>query len=141
MFPNRLFLPIFGIILIMTGCAFLKQPTPPSKLGEDIDGHPAVILEDTGVNARSNASSELLLRASELLDNNRPDDAIDLLEQAISLDPKEGRNYYYLARGWMMKGNASQAIECNSLAEVYLGYDQEWVQKLEEQRNIIYQIK
>jgi len=137
-FPSFLF--VLATIFV-AGCASIWQPIPPSKLGEDIEDHPAVILEDTGIDARSNASNELLLRARAMLDNNKPDDAIDLLEQAISLDPKDGRNYYYLAAGWMMKGNAPQALECNNLAGVYLGYDQEWVQKIKEQRDDIDQIE
>lgn len=127
--------------IFAAGCASIWQPIPPSKLGEDIEDHPVVISEDTDVTARSSASYELLLRARALLDTNHPDDAIDLLEQAISLDPKDGRHYYYLAVGWMMKGNASQAIEFNNLAGVYLGYDQEWVQKIKEQRDDIHQIE
>jgi predicted Zn-dependent protease len=125
----------------LSGCALVRQPTPPNKLGEDIEGHPAVIPGDTGVNARSNASAALLVLACERLDHNKPDDAIDLLERAIALDPKEGRIYYYLARSWIMKGNAGQASEFNSLAEIYLGYDQEWLKKITEQKNNIHQME
>jgi hypothetical protein len=135
---------LFCIIVFMTllsGCTLVRQPTPPGKLGDDIEAHPAVIPGDTGENARSNASAALLVQACERLDHNKPDDAIDLLERTIALDPKEGRIYYYLARSWIMKGNAGQASEFNSLAEIYLGYDPEWLKKITEQKNNIHQMK
>jgi predicted Zn-dependent protease len=141
LYRNIPFSHIIMIIAVLSGCTVGRQTIPPNKLGEDIEGHPAVIQEETGVDARSRASSALMLHACILLDNNQPDDAIDLLERAIALDPKEGRNYYYLARGWIIKGNAAQAFEFNSLAEIYLGYDEEWAHKVTDQKNEIHQMK
>jgi len=129
------------MIVILSACSIGRQPIPPSKLGEDIDDHPAVLQEETGVDARSRASAALRLHACKLLDRNQADDAIDLLERAISLDPKEGRNYYYLSKGWMIKKNATQAIEFNNLAEIYLGYDEEWAHKVTDQRAEILHMK
>ena len=131
----------FFLICFMAGwiaaCSIAGRPVPPSKLGDDIKEHPAVQAEDTGVDARATASSELLFRACERLGDDRVDDAIDLLERAIALDPKEGRNYYYLAEGWIRKGNASQAFEYNHLAEIYLDYDSDWLQKVQDQKELI----
>lgn len=141
MYRNVPFVCLIVVMIFLSGCALVRQPVPPGKLGEDIEDHPAVIPGGTGVNARSNASAALLVQACERLDHNKPDDAIDLLERAIALDPKEGRIYYYLARSWIMKGNAGQASEFNSLAETYLGYDPEWHKKITEQKNDIHQME
>jgi len=129
------------ILVVLSGCSIGRQPAPPSKLGEDIDDHPVVLQEETGVDARSRAAAALRLNACNLLDLNQPDDAIDMLERAIALDPKEGRNYYYLSKGWMIKKNATQAIEFNNLAEIYLGYSEEWAHKVKEQRTDILHMK
>jgi predicted Zn-dependent protease len=141
LYRNVLFICLTVFMIFLSGCTLVRQPAPPGKLGEDIEDHPAVIPGDTGVNARSNASAALLVQACERLDNSKPDDAIDLLERAIALDPKEGRIYYYLARSWVMKGNAGQALEFNSLAEIYLGNDPEWHKKITEQKNDIHQME
>ncbi len=140
MYRNELLFCVIVFMIFLSGCTLVRQPVFPDKPGEDIEDHPSVIPGETGVNARSNASDALLVQACQQLDHNKPDDAIDLLERAIALNPKEGRTYYYLARGWMMKGNADQASEFNTLAELYLGYDPEWLEKITEQKNNIHQM-
>ncbi len=125
------------IMVVLSGCTLWRPTAPQNKAGEDIKSHPAVIPERTGIDARTKAAGEFRQRACRFLENRKPDDAINLLERAISLDPKEGRNYYYLSRAWLMKRNTAQAIEFNNLAEIYLGESDEWHQKIENQKKSI----
>ena len=68
-----------------------------------------------------------------LLESKKPDDAIEILERAMSLNPTNGENYYYLAEAWLQKGNVKQAEEYNHLAGMYLDRDQKWVARIEAQ--------
>jgi len=97
--------------------------------------------EQAGIDARTKAAGEFRQRACKLLENQKSDDAINLLERAISLDPKEGQNYYHLSRAWQMKGNTNQALEFNNLAGIYLGGSDEWHQKVEDQKKNIENMK
>ena len=75
---------------------------------------------------REKASLQLTEEGRQLLAEDKPDQAIRLLEQAISLNPDNGRCYYYLAEAWLQKGNFSEARQFNSLAENYLKKDKDW---------------
>ena len=75
---------------------------------------------------REKASLQLTEEGRQLLAEDKPDHAIRLLEQAISLDPDNGQCYYYLAEAWLQKGNSSEARQFNSLAKNYLKKDKDW---------------
>ena len=75
---------------------------------------------------REKASLQLTEEGRQLLAQDKPDQAIRLLEQAIGLNPDNGRCYYYLAEAWLQKGNPSQAKQFNSLAKNYLKKDKGW---------------
>lgn len=75
------------------------------------------------------------------LKNNKPDEAIRVLERAINLNPRNGENYFYLAEAWIMKGNASQAREFNHLAEIYLKADPEGMGRVQSQKERINKLK
>ncbi len=75
---------------------------------------------------REKASFQLTEEGRQLLEEDKPDQAIRLLEQAISLNPDNGQCYYYLAEAWLQKGNFSQASQFNSLAKNYLEKDKDW---------------
>jgi hypothetical protein len=59
------------------------------------------------------------------------------LERAINIHPRNGKNYYYLAEAWLLKGNISQAAEFNHLAELYLKNDRQWKKLVMSQRQRI----
>jgi len=124
-------------LVILSGCSLWRPTAPKNKAGDDIQSLPAVLPERTGIDARTKAAEEFRQRACRNLENRKPDDAINLLERAISLDPKEGRNYYYLSSAWMIKGNKIQAYEFNKLAEIYLDETDEWSRKVEDQKKRI----
>jgi Tfp pilus assembly protein PilF len=75
---------------------------------------------------REKASFQLTEEGRQLLEEDKPDQAIRLLEQAISLNSDNGQCYYYLAEAWLQKGNFSQARQFNSLAKNYLKKEKGW---------------
>jgi predicted Zn-dependent protease len=72
-----------------------------------------------------------------LLERKKTDEAMRVLERAVNIDPNNGRNYYYLAEAWLVKGNRSQASNFNQLAGIYLRGDSGWLGKVERQRERI----
>jgi tetratricopeptide (TPR) repeat protein len=87
------------------------------------------------------ASLQITGHGKALLEQNKPDDAIRTLERAISLDPANGLNYYYLADAWIIKGNFKQAEEFNRLAHIYINDDVKWKPLVIEQRERIENLK
>lgn len=89
------------------------------------------------------ASLELTHSGKRLLESGQPDDAIRVLEQAVSIDPSNGQNYYYLTEAWLSKGkeNVSQAEEFNHLAGMYLQSDEKWMEKVTSQKDYIEKIR
>jgi len=67
------------------------------------------------------------------LERGNPDDAISMLERAVSLNPTNGHNYFYLSEAWLLKGDTVQAEEFNRLAAIYLREDSEWMPRVMEQ--------
>jgi tetratricopeptide (TPR) repeat protein len=88
---------------------------------------------------RAVASLHLTEQARMLLAGGKPDDAIRVLEQAVMINPSNGKNYYYLAEAWIQKGNSSKALEFNNLAAMYLKNDPEWIETVNRQRKQIKQ--
>ena len=83
------------------------------------------------------ASLQMTEQGRELLERKKTDDAIRVLERAVSLNPGNGQNYYYLAEAWLQKRNIGQAEEFNSLAGTYLEGNHTWMVKVEEQKKRI----
>jgi tetratricopeptide (TPR) repeat protein len=86
---------------------------------------------------RTLASLELTQQGRMLLENGKIDDAITVLERAVSLNPTNGQNYYYLSEAWLLKENLDQANEFNHLAGIYLENDTEWNEKVLKQKKRI----
>ena len=75
---------------------------------------------------RALASLKLTDQGRRLIEAGKTDNAIQVLEQAISLNPNNGQNYYYLSEAWLLKGFAAEARPFNRLAESHLAGDKEW---------------
>ena len=88
-------------------------------------------------NPRVLASLQFTDQGRMLLESGRADDAISILERAISLNPTNGQNYYYVSEAWLLKGNTSQAEEFNHLAGIYLEENAEWMDRVMEQEKRI----
>ena len=86
---------------------------------------------------RENASLQLTEEGRQLLTEDKPDQAIRKLEQAISLNPDNGQSYYYLAEAWLQKGRISEAKQFNTLARNYWQKDKGWKTRVENQANKI----
>lgn len=125
---------ILGFSMALSGCA-------PSVMQPQVDIYRETpqknheLKEDTekAISPRVLAALQLTEQGRIFLENNQPDDAIGILERALNLNPDNGRNYYYLAEAWLMKGNIDQAAEFNRLAEIYLKDDSEWLNRVELQ--------
>ena len=102
-------LMLFMAVVLFSGCVkqIARQETRPQS-------------------PREKASLQLTEEGRQLLAEDKPDHAIRLLEQAISLNSDNGQCYYYLAEAWLLKGNASEARQFNSLAKNYLKKDNDW---------------
>ena len=116
---KRLLISFLAIVLF-SGC--VKQIAPE---------------ETRQLSPREKASLQLTEEGKQLLAEDKPDHAIRLLEQAISLNPDNGRCYYYLAEAWLQKGNFSEARQFNSLASNYLKKDKGWQTRVANQADKI----
>ena len=123
---------------ILLGCSTIfpaPSKHPPTTSQEMRTGKKE--LPEERPRSREMASLHLTEQGQMLLERGRVDDAIDVLERAVSIYGSNGKNYYYLAEAWLKKGNIVQAREWNRLAEMYLTGDREWSQRASEQRERI----
>lgn len=83
--------------------------------------------------ARQQAALHLSRRAQDFLHQQRYDEAIRLLEKAITLEPRSGDHYFMLAEAWMGKGIPDQARHYHALAVRYLDGQPQWQSALDAQ--------
>lgn len=83
------------------------------------------------------AAASLVEQGKTYLDNGQPDQALNILERALSIDPGSGKTYYYMAEAWLMKKNKRQAVEFNRLAGMYLSDDHQWADRMADQQKRI----
>jgi tetratricopeptide (TPR) repeat protein len=102
-----------------------SQPSPPSQEEPSYQAKP---------DPRMLAAANLVDQGKTYLDSGKPDQAIDVLERALSVDPSNGKTYYYMAEAWIMKKNKSQAMEFNRLAGMYLSENRQWAGKAVDQK-------
>ena len=119
-----------GLWLALAGCERLVSGIPL------LSGRGSTDVSERA-SPRAQASSQLTSEGRMLLEGGQVDDAIGMFERSIGLDPTNGRNYYYLAEAWLMKGNAVQAAEFNRLAGLYLQHDSSWMIQVMDQRERI----
>ncbi|MBW2571503.1 MAG: hypothetical protein JRE61_03825 [Deltaproteobacteria bacterium] len=117
---------LLGLGWVFAGCApAVLTPLPAEHPGEPRETEKTETIQEK--------PSPRALAALQLT----PDDAIGILEQALNLNPAGGMNYYYLSEAWLMKGNIAQAAEFNRLGEIYFKDDNQWLDRLMEQRERI----
>ena len=122
--------------LWLTAC-----PKPPLREVPVEAPEPATVEETAKEDPRVAASLQLTDQGRRLLEDRQPDKAIRVLEQAVSLHPTNGQNYYYLSEAWLMKGSASQAKEFNQLAEIKLKEDSAWMNRVANQADRIAELE
>jgi tetratricopeptide (TPR) repeat protein len=130
---------IIGIILLAAG---LSGCPKPALEGYPSEGDRITVSEEASEeNPRALASLQLTEEGRRLVEDKQPDKAIQVLEQAVSLHPTNGLNYYYLAEAWLLKGFADQAKEFNQLAEIHLKDDNQWMIRVAEQADRIAELE
>ena len=127
-----------ALSVLTTACVketTVEQPAPLEKSTRP--EQPAQPAQPAGPDPRAQAAMKLTEQGSQLLVEGQPDKAMRVLEQAISLDPNNGRNYYYMAEAWLKKEIALEAKEFNQLAEMHLKGDDEWMIRVARQADRI----
>ena len=125
-------------LLLLTACRTVlpppeSLPPPPPPEREKIPA-PRMPAPDTdSVRHRQQVAEALTASGRGELQQGRPDAALRLFEQAVSLSPHYGPGHYYLAEAWLAKGNALQAREFHRLAALYLEKDTTWQTRLADQ--------
>ena len=129
------------ICVILLAAMLMGCPKPPLK-GDPSEADAITVPEETAEeNPRAVASLQLTEQGRRLVEEHQPDRAIRVLEQAVSLHPTNGQNYYYLAEAWLLKGFADQAKEFNHLAEIHLKDDNQWIIRVAEQADRIAELE
>ena len=118
------------LFLLSIGLAACVKERPLEEVGparEAVAGDDQQGLEQpAGPSPRAQASLKLTDQGRRLLEAGKTDNAIRVLEQAISLNPSNGQNYYYLSEAWLTKGFTAEARPFNRLAESHLKGDKDW---------------
>ena len=133
------YIQIVVIVLLTVWLAACSKP--PLKEAPYEAEEPAAQEETAKENPRVTASLQLTDQGRRLLEDRKPDKAIRVLEQAVSLHPTNGQNYYYLSEAWLMKGSAAQAGEFNQLAEIHLKEDDAWMIQVANQADRIAELE
>jgi tetratricopeptide (TPR) repeat protein len=119
--------------LFLSGCGSTSiswgPPFGSREKSEDGFGEPS--------DPRARASLQLTQQGKTFLEEGKPDDAINVLERAMGLDPNNGWNYYYLSEAWLLKTNIAQAGEYNRLAGIYLEGEYGLSRRVAEQKERI----
>ena len=130
------------ILCILLLAAWLAGCPKPMLKGSPSEGDQITVEDEAEQeNPRAVASLQLTDQGRRLVENKQPDKAIRVLEQAVNLHPTNGRNYYYLAEAWLMKGFADQAREFNHLAEIHLKDDSRWLIRVGKQADRIAELE
>ena len=130
------------IVLIILLAVWLDACSKPPLKEEPYETEASASREETAEeNPRVMASLQLTDQGRRLLEDRKPDKAIRVLEQAVSLHPTNGQNYYYLAEAWLMKGSAAQAREFNQLAEIHFKEDSTWMIQVANQADRIAELE
>jgi len=126
---NRVIVTIAACLLIigLAGCVKERQFDETGEVREEISREEQPESEKPDEpSPRVLASLKLTDQGRRYVDAGQADRAIRVLEQAISLNPNNGQNYYYLSEAWLMKGFATKARQFNGLAHSHLTGEEGW---------------
>ena len=129
------------ICLVLLAAVLAGCPKPILKEEPSVEEETTLPEATPEENPRVAASLQLTEQGRRLVEARQPDNAIRVLEQAVSLNPANGQNYYYLAEAWLIKGYASQAKEFNQLAEIHLKEDRGWMIRVAKQADRIAELE
>ncbi len=130
-------------VLLLAGCQTTVRPPagpppeqPPAPPAEETVPSQKPPVDDPA-RQRRQAAAALTERGRRLMSDGQIDPAMRLFEQALSLAPRYGPGYYYLAEAWLTKDNWSQAREFHRQAVLYLDQDGAWKTRVAQQRRRI----
>lgn len=127
-FHAAFLLTLLFSFLIVPGCA-LPPPTPSEDdrlrlpAGSERESAPA----KTG---QQMASLELTERGRRTLDQGQVDQALSLLQKAISLDPRNPYAYYYLGKARYIKKDYDRILTPLEQARVYFLNERVWLSRV-----------
>ena len=134
----RLFLFFAAAVLILAGC--LPSPT------ERPDGEPVLkpVTEsgqpgDPGPSGQEGASIQLTDQGRRHLAAGQVDQAVSVLQKAISIFPKNPYAYYYLAQTRFLKKEYSQSLPPLEQAELLIPADRIWLSRIHSLRGQVYE--
>ena len=114
-------------VMALVGCVKDRPVGETGATREEIAGEKQPEPQKpAGPSPRALASLKLTDQGRRHIETGEADSAIRVLEQAITLNPGNGQNYYYLSEAWLMKGFAEKARQFNRLAESHLTDDKDW---------------
>ena len=132
-------LALAGLLLVSCKTA-LPPPSPeapPPPAPEDRAPPPLQAPDEKAALKRRQAAAALTDRGRVLMADGQVDPAMRLFEQALSLAPRYGPGYFYLADAWLLKNNWLQAREFHRQAVLYLEADTKWQRRVDAQRRRI----
>jgi tetratricopeptide (TPR) repeat protein len=133
-----------GCLLALLLLAACKTPVPRPWEGSPATpppGETAVsskpLPDESAALNRQQAAAALTDRGRALLADGQIDPSMRLFEQALSLAPRYGPGYYYLAEAWLAKNDWHQAREFHRQAALYLRADGAWDVRVARQQDRI----
>ena len=130
------------LVIALAGCVKDRPVGETGAIREEIASEEqSEPPKPAGPSPRALASLKLTDQGRRHIETGEADSAIRVLEQAISLNPGNGQNYYYLSEAWLMKGFAAEARQFNHLAESYLTDDKDWEKLVTRQAERIMQLE
>jgi len=147
--PMAVFFLWAGILVLISGCSINKTVSIlfPERTAAQTEKKESVKPASPPIQPtlaagqepapRMLAATNLVKQGKFYLDKKNPDQAIDVLERALSISPDNGAIYYYMAEAWLMKKNKHQALEFNRLAGMYFSNDPKWLKWVTDQQQRI----
>ena len=129
-------------VVALTGCVKDRPVAETGAIQDEIAGEKQPeVQKPAGPSPRALASLKLTDQGRRHIKTGEADSAIRVLEQAISLNPGNGQNYYYLSEAWLMKGFTAKARQFNGLAKSHLTDDKDWENLVTRQAERITQLE
>ena len=126
------------LVCVFASCAKGKKPPTHSKPPVDSRSTP-VGASDGEDTAERMASEAIVDDGQRALQHGLYDNAADLFQQAVTVDPTNGEAYYYLALARVRSGEYGEAEGLIEKADQLLGAKPDWVLKLEELKREFHQ--
>jgi tetratricopeptide (TPR) repeat protein len=127
------FVSLFTItLLLLASCAPKTRPERP-RTPPEYRTPPTESPEGEMTPERS-ASEALIEEGLSIFNQGLYDQAADLFQQAVTVDPSNGAGYYYLAIVKLRTGEYGEAEGLLEKAELLLSHNPLWTERLEELR-------